>query len=324
MEPRSGKKYRPAGNYWLRSDLKPAERVLDWTDLQCLERACKGDAQAFRILVERHTASLYRVALGLVGNAADAEDVVQEAFLGAATSMHRFNNQASVKTWLTRIVVIQSARCHRSRKRRATSLDQLPTLPAFSGVEGRIGATEARIDVSAMLEQLAPEHRQVLVLRELQGMSYEEIASILEIPRGTVESRLHRARQSLKQRFAPQERTSPAASARESGAVGGNKSPHVTPLGATPSGTTPSGIEPPAKDEMPGGGESAQKNAASVEIVDSDAVAPDPVDSDETTRRNVESVDGDAEHVQSITEAIEPIANHGEPVSEVEKEGVKS
>ncbi|MBC8108355.1 MAG: sigma-70 family RNA polymerase sigma factor [Anaerolineae bacterium] len=172
------------------------------TDLDLLRSARHGDGRAFHALVDRHARMLFGLAYSLLNNAADAEDVVQETFAGAFKNLAKFEERSSVKTWLSRILVNQVAmfkRDHRSAK--SESLDQ-----GFGGAGGEAsgggGSTtagvDARLDLHATLQKLSDEHRKVLVLRELQQLSYEEIAAVLDVPRGTVESRLHRARAELR------------------------------------------------------------------------------------------------------------------------------
>ena len=176
------------------------------TDIELLRRVRHGDEQAFHELVDRHADHLFGVAYSLVGNAADAEDVVQETLAAAFRGVSGFREQASVKTWLLRILVRQCARVHRGRFRdrviRLTDNDPSP-LKEDEGMTIASSAVQAdaRLDVSEMLSELSPEHREVIVLRELEGFSYEEMAQTLGVPQGTVESRLHRARAELRQRF---------------------------------------------------------------------------------------------------------------------------
>jgi len=174
--------------------------------LELARRARKGDEEAFHELVDRHAKDLFGLAVSLVGNSADAEDVVQETFSGAFRGLGAFKERSSVKTWLRRILVKQAARCHRRRGvRKAVSLDGLSEAAVFLLGKREAGPTtkdlDIRMDVLAVLEALSPEHRQVVVLRELQGMSYEEMAQVLGVPRGTVESRLFRAREKLRERL---------------------------------------------------------------------------------------------------------------------------
>lgn len=188
-----------------------AARVSD--DLDLLRRAAKGDGAAFHELVDRHAQPLYRLAYSLAGNAADAEDLVQETLAGAFRGLDRFEGRSSVKTWLSRILVTQVARWRRSRRgKSAVSLQAMDGGPEEEGTgdtRDPAGADAAdtpervarRIDLQAALQKLTPEHREVLLLREFQGLSYEEMAEALGVPRGTVESRLHRARAELKGRL---------------------------------------------------------------------------------------------------------------------------
>jgi len=174
-------------------------------DAELLQRLRRGDAAAFKEMVDQFSDELFGLAYSLTGNAADAEDVLQQTFLGAFRRIGSFEGRSSIKTWLVRIVANQASKARRSRRiRRAVPIDErLATLdgapaPHVSSSEARI---DSRLDLTAMLEQLSPEHREVLVLREVQGMSYEEISKALKLPRGTVESRLFRARQDLRRRF---------------------------------------------------------------------------------------------------------------------------
>lgn len=154
-------------------------------------------------MVDRYSAYLYRFAYSLVGNAADAEDVLQETFLAAFCGLRRFEERSSIKTWLSQILIRQTARRHRTRhKHKALSLDSdtetLASQAADRAHESTATQSDIRLDVRAVLDALPPVHREVVVLRELQGMTYEEIADVLGVPVGTVDSRLFRARQALK------------------------------------------------------------------------------------------------------------------------------
>jgi len=176
------------------------------TDLQLVRRARQGDNAALHELVDRHAGQLFALAVALVGNAADAEDVVQETLLGALRGIRAFRGRSAVKTWLAGILVRQAARHHRSRSRRpVVSLDALSEASVTALGKGQSTPSTAeldiRMDVLAALETLTREHRQVIVLRELQGMSYKEMAEVLSVPRGTVESRLFRARGALRERL---------------------------------------------------------------------------------------------------------------------------
>ena len=161
-------------------------------DAQLLKKAALGDALAFRALLDRHVDRLFRLAVSLLGNSADAEDVLQETFAGAFRGLKKFEGRSSVGTWLTRICVTQVAVHRREKKRKRTEAigDQQFAAPHHGGDE--------KIDVQAALNKLSPAHREVLVLREFERMSYEEISDVLGIAQGTVESRLFRARAELR------------------------------------------------------------------------------------------------------------------------------
>jgi RNA polymerase sigma-70 factor (ECF subfamily) len=167
-------------------------------ELELLRRIEAGDQDAFRALVDRHGRYLYGVAHALLGNSADAEDVVQETFV--AVIKGRFRAESSLRTWLVRILVNRAAMFRRSWFRKAgreRSIDPESSVAA----SGSSQAAEAKLDLTTMLATLSVEHRAVIVLRELEGMTYEEMAAALGVPRGTVESRLHRAREELKRKF---------------------------------------------------------------------------------------------------------------------------
>jgi RNA polymerase sigma-70 factor (ECF subfamily) len=170
-------------------------------DLQLLRRAAGGDGAAFNGLVERHAKSMHRLAYMLVGSAADAEDILQETWTGVYKSLKRFEGRTTVRTWLTRILTTQVALWRRKRRGGIVSLDdsrqaQEDTLPGKGHSASRHSDWQADLEVA--LKQLSTDHREVIVLREIEGLSYDEIADSLRIPRGTVESRLHRARGELR------------------------------------------------------------------------------------------------------------------------------
>jgi RNA polymerase sigma-70 factor (ECF subfamily) len=193
---------RPTGNSTFQFAAAMTSAVGSWApdDAALLARINHGSQGAFQELVKRHGRYLYRVAYSLTGNAADAEDIVQETFIAVINS--KFRGESAVRTWLVQILVRRSAMLRRSLRRlrkrvggvSEASGDRLAGASAGEGLD-------ARLDLAVMLETLSLEHRQVIVLREVEGMSYEEMATVLGVPRGTVESRLHRARGELRERF---------------------------------------------------------------------------------------------------------------------------
>jgi RNA polymerase sigma-70 factor (ECF subfamily) len=168
-------------------------------DFELLRRIERGEEPAFASLVERHAKYLHGVARAILGNDADAEDVVQETF--AALLKAKFRGESAVRTFLVKILVRQAGMLKRKWWRRPKHLslarddEREPTRPAASR------GIEAKLDLATMLASLSEDHRTVIVLRELEQMSYEEMAEALGVPRGTVESRLHRAREQLRRNF---------------------------------------------------------------------------------------------------------------------------
>ena len=165
-------------------------------DAELFRKAANGDGRAFHQLVDLHTQRLYRLAVSLVGNTVDAEDVLQEAFIGAFQGLKAFEHRSTVKTWLTRILVTQAAKWRRDNKRRTAEPIESQELDIIADK-----SNEIRIDLQGALQRLSLEHREVLVLREFDGLSYGEMAEMLNVPRGTIESRLHRARNELREQL---------------------------------------------------------------------------------------------------------------------------
>ena len=136
----------------------------------------------------------------------DAEDIVQETFAGAFQGFEEVRRRLSVKTWLTRIYIRRAAK-HWHRNKRLKMAVPLEAAELDGNGGGRLSTAsmtsrvDHEIDITAILQLLSEPHRQVIVLRELQGMTYQEIADALDIPRGTVESRLDRARLDLQERL---------------------------------------------------------------------------------------------------------------------------
>jgi RNA polymerase sigma-70 factor (ECF subfamily) len=154
-----------------------------------------GNANAFEELVRRHQATIFRIALRMLGDRRDAEDASQETFLQAWRALPRFRSQSAFSTWLYRIVTNRCLNLRRARRpSQALLWDQESEEP------GPEEAAEARNQLLALREailELTPEQRAVFVLRHLEGCAYEEIVEILGISLAAVKSRLHRARLEL-------------------------------------------------------------------------------------------------------------------------------
>lgn len=177
-------------------------------DFQFVEAALAGQKEAFGQLVERYQDRLIHAISRYLGSVEDAHDVAQDAFVQAYTRLASFRGEAAFYTWLYRIA-FNLAMTRVRRRRPMQSLDQakdsLGNEPIDLGATAETGILreeQARV-VHMALGQLDEEFRQVIVLRELEGCAYEQIAQILEIPVGTVRSRLYRARIQLRDLLAP-------------------------------------------------------------------------------------------------------------------------
>jgi RNA polymerase sigma-70 factor (ECF subfamily) len=188
-------------------------------DRELVDRARMGDAGAFEALVRRYQSWVFTLALRMVGEPAEAEDMAQEIFLKAYRGLRGFKGASRFSTWLYSIAShhclnhVQALRRRPSASRRGAehqnasnndppaAVDRLPDgAPRADALLEQ--ADLARI-VQAELARLTEDHRIILVLRDIQGLSYEEIAETLGLELGTVRSRLHRARLEMKTRLAP-------------------------------------------------------------------------------------------------------------------------
>jgi RNA polymerase sigma-70 factor (ECF subfamily) len=180
-------------------------------DLTLVERCRAGQTEAFGILIRRYQDRLYSTIVRLAGSPEDAQDVLQDAFVRAFEKLSQFHGESSFYTWIYRIAVNIALSGHRKRKQRRPNRaagshpgiqgedladDSPETDPAFALERG-----EREAIVEAALAALGPEQRAVVVLKDFDGRRYEEISVLLDIPIGTVRSRLHRARCELRERL---------------------------------------------------------------------------------------------------------------------------
>jgi RNA polymerase sigma-70 factor (ECF subfamily) len=166
-------------------------------------RASRGDAGAFGQLVREHSGLVYRVALRILG-AQDAQDASQEAWIRAWRNIESFRGDSAFSTWLYRITVntcLSARRKESRRKEREYSGDELPFLPEPTGgdADPEVAALSAqqREELLAALEHVRAEHRAALVLRHMEGLSYAEIAGILDVPEGTAKGWVSRGRAAM-------------------------------------------------------------------------------------------------------------------------------
>lgn len=175
-------------------------------DLGLIAECLAGDSTAFGELVRRHQDRLYNIVYRQVDNAEDALDVVQEAFLNAYQSLDSFKGDAQFFTWLCRIA-INSAISHKRKKRvlariadRNGDVVVEPADPSETNRPGHaLEQAEEEQKLHRALARLSAEHRTVLVMKELEGQKYEDMAESLGVPVGTIRSRLHRARLELRE-----------------------------------------------------------------------------------------------------------------------------
>lgn len=167
------------------------------TDEELIRRTLAGELTAFEALVARHREAVHRYASRMVG-VHDADDVTQDALLRAFNTLDRFRGEAGFRTWLMRIA--HNAAVTSLERRRTVPAAEPPEDPRAPGTKtpaDRLEDGERRERLLRKLEHLAPAQRSVLVLRDVEGRSYAEIAELLELPDGTVRTRLHRARSRL-------------------------------------------------------------------------------------------------------------------------------
>lgn len=176
----------------------------DRDETEIIRRAKAGDPQAFSQLVERYQRRVVGVAQAVVHNPDDAVELAQETFVRAYENLAKFESRSSFSTWLYRIAANLAIDFRRREGRHTVlrgeeaenELDRLPSPRGNSFQETARGELNRRINDA--LNELTPEHRAVILLREVEGLSYDEISDALDCPRGTVMSRLHYARNRLK------------------------------------------------------------------------------------------------------------------------------
>jgi len=176
------------------------------TEEQLIAASRGGDAEAYGTLVCQYQNRLCSSLKHICGSLADAQDAAQEAFLRAYLNLHRFTGASAFYTWLYRIAVNFAISEQRKRHVRQSlihnaQLQQEPSQDSET-CDARLLRQERAAQVQAALASLSPEHRTILVLREIEDCDYDEIAFLLSIPVGTVRSRLHRARLQLRERLA--------------------------------------------------------------------------------------------------------------------------
>lgn len=166
-----------------------------------IARARRGDADAFEQLVVAYRDQVFRLALRMCGSEADADEVAQEAFLSAWKALPNFRGESQFSTWLYQLTTHAAIDLMRREKRQIAAADitEVNAADPAPSPQQQAEQSEQREIVRDAILQLAPEQREVVVLRFMEELSYEEIGAVLKLPSGTVKSRLNRAKAQLKE-----------------------------------------------------------------------------------------------------------------------------
>ncbi len=165
-----------------------------------IARARRGDADAFEQLVVAYRDQVFRLALRMCGSEADADEVAQEAFLSAWKALPNFRGESQFSTWLYQLTTHAAIDLMRREKRQiAADITEVSAADPAPSPQQQAEQSEQREIVRDAILQLAPEQREVVVLRFMEELSYEEIGAVLKLPSGTVKSRLNRAKAQLKE-----------------------------------------------------------------------------------------------------------------------------
>jgi RNA polymerase sigma-70 factor (ECF subfamily) len=185
---------------------------MEWSDEAAAARAKAGDADAFRVLVERHSRPMFRLAFRMTGNEQDAEDIVQDTFLRAYRRIEKFDERASFGTWLYRITVNCSLDLVRARKRRSEQSgsanpemdDFIQSLPSSGATPDRMAMSgQARQRIAEAMEELSASERTAFVLRHFEGMCIDEVSRVLGCRPGAARHCVFRAVQKLRRALEP-------------------------------------------------------------------------------------------------------------------------
>lgn len=181
-------------------------------DEQVVARVLSGETELFEILMRRYNQRLYRVARAILYDDAEAEDVMQDAYVRAWSHLEQFAGRSSFATWLTRIAVHEAlARARRGRRQvqleDGTEGTMRSLSPAEAGPEQRAIQSDLRNALEVAMEALPETFRSILMLREVEGLSTAETAACLDISQSLVKTRLHRARAALRQEMESRSRT---------------------------------------------------------------------------------------------------------------------
>lgn len=176
------------------------------SDQELIQHCLSGQTEAFGLLVERYQHRLYHALLHVLGSPADAQDVAQDAFVQAFGKLKSYRGESAFYSWLFRIALNAAVSARRKTQRMTTSVDARRELTGTEPADHRpstepthaLDVADRQRLVRKALGELPEEFRTVLVMKEMDGMAYDEIAAVCDCPVGTVRSRLHRARMELR------------------------------------------------------------------------------------------------------------------------------
>ncbi len=185
---------------------------MERSDQDLVRASRRGDEEAFRELVERYQRKVVSVALGMVHNREDAVEIAQETFVKAFENLDRFKGESSFYTWLYRIVVNRAIDFQRRERRHPTvaledwsgageSYEEVLKEERLTDPYQEAQSREVGERVSEAINELTPDHKAVILLREVEGLSYDEISRVMQCSKGTVMSRLHYARKKLQKKL---------------------------------------------------------------------------------------------------------------------------
>ena len=188
---------------------------MERSDGELVRESRHGDKEAFRELVERYQRKIVSVALGMVNNPEDALEIAQETFVKAFQNLGKFKGESSFYTWLYRIVVNRAIDFRRRERRHPTvgledrassgglgeGYDEVLKEERPNDPYQQAQAREVGDRVTAAINELTPDHKAVILLREVEGLSYDEISRVMQCSKGTVMSRLHYARKKLQKKL---------------------------------------------------------------------------------------------------------------------------
>ncbi len=183
-------------------------------DRQLVKDSVKGDREAFNTLVEKYYKKIYNLAYRFVGDTEEANDLAQEIFTAAFQNLKKFRGDAKFSTWLFQIATNRGKNRFKYLKRRGYFANRsMPDgdddrdssqrmIPDFStNPETLLAGKQVQKIVQDAINELDPDHKEIVILRDIEGFSYDEIAQILNLPEGTTKSRLHRARMVVKEKL---------------------------------------------------------------------------------------------------------------------------